>query len=103
MPRSPSANDIKPTQLARYLSSLTNTLIDHFMRIAEKVNISLRIDGKNAMTAPLPLFATDLAGLAAYPAADYEGSVVYLLDGAGGIPLAVSNGTDWVYPDGSAV
>lgn len=28
---------------------------------------------------------------------------IALSDGAGGIPSAICNGTDWVYPDGTAI
>lgn len=52
------------------------------------------------LTRPLP----GPFSIAAMPTASkYVGRQVRLSDGAGGIPTATSNGTDWVYPDGTTI
>ena len=101
MPRSPSP-DANGSTIARYLSTLTGTLIDHLMRMAEKINQSVRLDGKATMTAPLPLLAVAVADLTGdLDATLWPYGVVALTDGTA--PMAISDGAVWLYPDGSAV
>ena len=37
------------------------------------------------------------------PAADFAGATVAVSDGTAGRPIVTSNGTNWVYPDGTTV
>lgn len=67
-------------------------------RFAAAVATALEVVWSRPMPGPY--------AIAAMPDATHRtwvGRMVRLSDGAGGMPTAVSNGTDWVYPDGSTI
>lgn len=88
-----------PSQIERgphesYLSALVRALTTVLDRYARRVNQTLPKDGSEPMGAPFPLKSYTVAGLP--PAADHEGSVVYVSDGAPAQKVRYSDGSSWV-------
>lgn len=88
VPKPPPAAD---TYSQRLHSALTQSLGE----VAQRSNQSLTLDGIERMTGPLKLRPATVAGLAAYPAADWTGAVIFVSDETGGPVIAFSDGTDW--------
>lgn len=63
-------------------------------QLARQIAAVLPKDGSEPMGAPLPLHSVTVATLPA--AADWEGAVVYVSDGASGARFRGSNGSAWV-------
>jgi hypothetical protein len=85
--------DVK--QLAQYDAALTTALFRELAAYAFRLNRTLTRDGSEPMTGPLPLFSVTVVGLAVYPAADWDGSLVFVSNEAGGATAAYSDGTNW--------
>jgi hypothetical protein len=82
-----------PSGVLRWAQYLNAALYELFTRLNTKVNSALQSDGS------VPLDGLTVAELLALPAT--AGSIRFLTDGT--MPLAVGDGTDWLYPDGSIV
>ena len=74
--------------LARYVFQ---ELLEH----AQRLNGMIPKDGSEAPTNPLPLISSTVAGLASYPAASWEGALLYVSNETGGKTVAFSDGTNW--------
>lgn len=76
---------------------------DNTTTIGTSSTIAALLYGKVVLNKPLQLFSVDFGGLASYPAASYPNSILYYSPGSGNKKLIFSDGTDWRYPDGTAV
>lgn len=65
----------------------------HRRQIAMRANAGLPTDGSKTMEYPLPLKSYTVA--TAPTASDWEGSLIYVSNEAGGKTLAFSDGTNW--------
>lgn len=66
---------------------------------AHRLTQQIQQEIENAWTRALPVFT--VATLPPASSASWIGRVVRLTNGTSGKPLAVSNGTNWIYPDGA--
>lgn len=76
------------------LGAVLRFLREFTVRLLDRVNATLPKDGTEAMTGPLELKSYLTAGLP--PAADHEGAIVYVSDGAAGSKFRGSDGASWV-------
>jgi len=67
------------------------------------IELVRRINAEFTNKLKLPFGGQAYSILALPNAATYARKTIPLTDGAGGIPLATSDGSDWYYPDGTAV
>ena len=86
-----------------FCGALIRALFQILGEHANRLNASMQLDGTETPTAPIPLVESTVAGLSAYPAADWESAVLYVSDGTGNKRLAISDGTNWRFPDGNVV
>lgn len=87
--------------LSRFATDLIQNLIREMVGYAYRLNLSLPEDGSERMSAPLPLKAYTIATLPT--ASSWTGAIIYVSDGAGNKKMAISDGTVWRYPEGTAV
>lgn len=87
--------------VAAWAVDLVQQVSDALNRIAQRLNIALLEDGSEAMTAPLPLKPYTVTTLPT--AASWQGSIIYVSNGTSNKRLAVSDGTNWRWPDGNIV
>lgn len=80
--------------LRGWASSLVARLADLITELGTRANASISDDGDKRMAAPLPLQSVKAADLP--PAADWEGSIIYVSDGASGAKFRGSDGSSWV-------
>ena len=74
--------------------SLIQVLMVKFPEVIAQINRSVKTDGSQGMTQPLPLASFTIAGR---PAASlWTGSVIFVSDGGAGSVFQGSNGTAWV-------
>lgn len=78
------------TWVGALIRNLTVILFQH----GHRINNSVNTDGQVAMAAPLQLAIYTIATLP--DAADWEGGVVYVSDGAAGQKFRGSDGSSWV-------
>lgn len=76
------------------LGAILRFLREFSVRLLDRVNATLPKDGTEAMTGPLELSSYLTA--ARPTAADYEGAIIYVSDGAAGSKFQGSDGTSWV-------
>lgn len=83
--------------LAACIDNIITHLALSFGDYGYRINRVLPKDGSEPMTGPMPLLSVTAAVLASdYPAADWEGAVIYVSDGAGGTRFRGSDGSNWV-------
>lgn len=80
--------------LNAWASAIGSELGEIFAEYGIRVNLSLPKDGSEPMENPLVLAEFLAAGLPA--AADWEGGIIYVSDGAAGAKFRGSDGTAWV-------
>lgn len=84
-----------------FLDAFLKAVYNALRELALRANVSVTTDGVTSMEAPLPLAAYTVAGLPT--AADWTGAVIYVSDGTSNKRLAISDGTNWRFPDGNVV
>lgn len=99
LPQSPGLPEL--FALARFDQDLIQALVRELIQYAYRLNLSLPEDGSEAMQNPLPLATFTIASKPA--ASSWTGAIIYVSDGAANKKLAISDGTVWRYPDGTAV
>lgn len=99
-----STNSFLPNytgNIAAWAPDFIQSIIDALNRFATRINLALPEDGSEAMTNPLVLVSYTVAGLPS--AASWAGGIVYVSNGTSNKRLAVSDGTNWRFPDGNVV
>lgn len=91
LPRPPRGS---PPPITQFLSDLIRTLTFTLTTTNTRLNQMLPKDGTERMLAALPLLTVTVATLPT--AADHEGGIIYVSDGAGGAKFRGSDGTSWV-------
>jgi hypothetical protein len=86
-----------------FFSTLISNLTKILGEIVQRSNVTITNDGDETMVKPFRLVATTVAGLTDFPAASWTGSILYVSNGTGNKRLAVSDGTNWRFPDGNVV
>lgn len=76
-------------------------IMQEFVYNANRSNYLLAGDGTEAATAPVLLAAYTVATLPS--AATFAHGIIYVSDGTANKRLAVSDGTNWRWPDGAIV
>lgn len=84
-----------------FTADLTKQLISILGEYGFRLNRALPKDGTEAMSGPLVLASYAVADLP--DASAYAGALIYVPDGTSNKRLAVSDGTDWRFPDGNVV
>lgn len=79
------------------LTTLTSELISH----ATRLNLALVGDGTEP--APLPVILAAYTVSTLPDATKYTGGIIYVSNGTANKRLAVSDGTNWRFPDGNIV
>lgn len=92
MPTVPSLSNFR--SVTQYLAHLSAAIWQVFREHAQAINTA-------SVDAPFPLFSATVTTLPA--AADYTGCIIYVSDGTSNKRLAVSDGTNWRFPDGNIV
>ena len=93
-PSIPSPRGDTSLAVSAAVGLLARVLVSLFGRIGFRLNRVLPKDGTEAMRAALPLQSVLAAALPA--AADNEGAIIYVSDGAGGSRFRGSDGSSWV-------
>ncbi len=82
-------------------ASLVSALMQQLSYIAQRANGLLAADGTEAATAPVLLKSYTVSTVPT--ASSYTGGIIYVSDGTSNKRLAVSDGTNWRWPDGNVV
>jgi hypothetical protein len=82
-------------------SLVYTSLFDTLYTFATRINTSLQADGSEAATAPVLLASYTVATLPT--ASKYTGGLIYVSNGTANKRLAISDGTNWRFPDGNIV
>lgn len=85
----------------QWANALVPALIRELSAYAVRSNNLLAGDGTETATAPVLL--AQYAKAALPTAASYTGGIIYVTDGTSNKRLAVSDGTNWRFPDGNIV
>lgn len=93
-PLLPSPTNYALSGIFTWGGQLIRQLIFNFQTYGYRLNRVLPKDGSEAMEGPLELESYEEADLP--DAADHEGAIVYVSDGASGSKFRGSDGTDWV-------
>lgn len=80
--------------IGNWAVSMIRQLTTVFQQYGYRLNRSITIDGAQAMDNPLVLATFTTTTLPA--AADWEGGIIYVSDGAAGAKFRGSDGTSWV-------
>lgn len=78
-----------------FMSVLVTSLTKMLGEVVQRSNNSITNDGDERMLKPMKLASSTVLGLASYPAADWEGAVIYVSNETGGKTLAFADGTNW--------
>lgn len=103
------ANKVSTTTfLPNYIGNVQAWAVDFVQQVADalnksalRLNLALMEDGSEAMTAPLPLAHYTVTTLPT--ASAWQGGIIYVSNGTANKRLAVSDGTNWRFPDGNIV
>lgn len=87
--------------IAAWAVDLVQQTSDALNKIAQRLNLALMEDGSEGMTAPLPLKQYTVTTLPV--AASWTGAIIYVSNGTANKRFAVSDGTNWRFPDGNIV
>lgn len=90
-------NPILSTDTQYLLASLLVELRAH----AQRINLAWPEDGTEAATAPMRLASYTVGTLPS--ASKYPHGIIYVSDGTVNKRLAISDGTNWRWPDGNIV
>lgn len=98
VPQSPIVpTGIMPGPNAGFLTALLRMLADVHSLFAFRINRVLPMDGSERMTGPFPLMEYVDGPPSTVPtASDYEGTLIYVSDGAAGQKLRFSDGSSWL-------
>lgn len=88
----PTSGD--PQAMAQWAVSFTQLMSWIFQQYGYRLNLSVATDGTVSMTGPLPLMSYTTAERP--DATAYEGSIIYVSDGAAGSRFQGSDGASWV-------
>lgn len=81
-------------EVQQWASALGRVIIEAIQQHGHRLNASIHQDGGIPMTNPLILAPFTVATLPA--AADWEGGIIYVSDGAAGAKFRGSDNTTWV-------
>jgi hypothetical protein len=87
--------------LVSWAQLLIKMLRTQFSLISNRTNAMLAADGTEAAIAPVLLASYTVATVPA--AASFTGGIIYVSNGTLNKRLAVSDGTNWRWPDGNIV
>ena len=87
--------------LARFVPDLIQALYRELTAYAFRLNGSLSKDGSEPMAAPLPAARFTVATLPS--ASANTGGFIFVSNGTANKRLAISDGTNWRWPDGQIV
>lgn len=90
-----------PEMLTDWGQNLVQALMRELVLANVRSNLLLAGDGTEAASGPVKLASYTVAGVPA--AATYTGSIIYVSNGTANKRLAVSDGTNWRWPDGAIV
>lgn len=90
-----------PNGVMQWAGDAMTQIARELMAHAQRLNKALLEDGSEAMEQPLLLPSYTVAGLPA--AGSWQGAIVYVSNGTANKRLAVSDGTNWRFPDGNIV
>lgn len=90
-----------PSNILNWARSLASSLAAEFTYHANRSNALLPGDGSEAAIRPVLLASYTVATLPS--ASTYVQGIIYVSDGTSNKRLAVSDGTNWRWPDGAVV
>lgn len=84
-----------------WANGIVSALVRELSYNANRANVMLAGDGSEAATAPVLLKAYTVTTLPS--ASAYTAGIIYVSNGTANKRLAVSDGTNWRFPDGNIV
>lgn len=78
-------------------------LVDGHVRLGDSAGVDLQMGGANTVVTAERHFVLRSYTVAGLPSATLPGQMIYVSDGSSNRRMAVSDGTNWRWPDGVVV